>query len=233
MLRERFHRLRSVLDRRQPDLTVLMEQVSKPHNFSAILRNCDAVGVLEVHVVPPERGFSIDHETSAGTAKWIPVHRHSEPSLAVAALRESGHTIVAAHPGETSIDYREVDFTKPTAIVVGAELFGLSSQSLAQADCTVSIPMTGMARSLNVSVATALILYEAYRQKDAAGHYDGGPRLDPALRERLLFEWAYPELARRFRDRRHPYPELDGDGNIVGSLDPIRHAGPSPTDPTG
>ena len=229
MLPERFHRLRSVLDRRQPDLTVLMERVNKPHNLSAILRNCDAVGVLEAHAVPPERGLSLDNETSAGTAKWIPVHRHPDAPTALAALRASGHQLVAAHPGITSVDYRDIDFTRPTAIIVGAELFGLSPETIAEADRTVSIPMTGMARSLNVSVATALLLYEAYRQRDNSGHYDA-PRLDPTHRDRLLFEWAYPEIAERFRVRGLPYPEIDQDGGIVGSLDPIRKPLPEPDD---
>ena len=210
---KRFQRLCNVLDRRQPDLTVLMERVNKPHNFSAILRNCDAVGILEVHVVPPERGLEVHHDTSGGTAKWIRVHRHTEGLSALRALRETGHQIVAADPGPESIDYRDADYARPTALLMGAELFGISAEALQEADVKIRIPMVGMVHSLNVSVATALILYEAYRQREEVGLYEA-PRLDPARRKQLLFEWAYPEMALRSREAKEDYPELDQDGKI-------------------
>lgn len=210
---ERFHRLRAVLARRQPDLTVLMEKVNKPHNFSAILRNCDAVGVLDAHVVPPERGLELHHATSAGTRKWIRVHRHPDVGTAVAHLRDTGFSVVAAHPGEGARDYREIDYTRPTAILMGAELYGVSAEGLALADEHVVIPMMGMVHSLNVSVATALLLYEARRQREDTGMY-AGPRLDPESFARTLFEWAHPTLAERCRAEGRPYPPLDEDGAI-------------------
>ncbi len=210
---KRFARLRRVLDRRQPDLTVLMERVNKSHNFSAILRNCDAVGILEVHVVPPVKGLELHQETSAGTAKWIRVHRHSSGAEALEMLKRSGHQVVAAHAGADSLDFREPDYTRPTALMMGAELFGLSDEALAGADVRIRIPMVGMARSLNVSVATALILYEAYRQRKSAGLYSRC-RLAPERRDRILFEWAYPDLARRLRSEGDPYPTLDENGAI-------------------
>jgi tRNA (guanosine-2'-O-)-methyltransferase len=221
MLPDRFRRLRTVLERRQPDLTVLMERVNKPHNFSAILRNCDAVGVLEAHAVPPAGGLPLSRDTSAGTSRWIPVRRHRDAPGAMAVLADRGFELVAAHPGPDAADYRDVDFTRPTAIVLGAELDGVSEEALSLVDRRVTIPMTGMVRSLNASVAAALLLYEAYRQRDAEGLYDE-PRLPREEFDRILFEWAYPRLAARFRDRGLPYPPLGEDGEILGSLDPIR-----------
>lgn len=214
MLPERFQLLRRVLTRRQPDLTVLMERVHKSHNFSAILRNCDAVGVLEVHAVPPEEGLELHHGTSAGTRKWVQVHRHSGVDGAVAHLRERGFQILAAHPGEDAVDFRRVDFTRPSAVMMGAELHGLSEQGLELADRRVAIPMMGMAHSLNVSVATALLLYEAQRQREAAGMY-AESRLAPERFRRILFEWAYPEIARRRSEDGRPYPELDDQGGLI------------------
>lgn len=225
MLPERFRRLTEVLEKRQPDLTVLMERVNKPHNFSAILRNCDAVGVMEAHAVPPEGGLPLSRDTSAGTARWIRVHRHRQTAAAAAALRERGFRLVAAHPGPGARDYRDEDYERPTAFVLGAELHGMSDEALALVDRQVVVPMAGMVRSLNVSVAAALLLYEAFRQREAAGMY-ARSRLPPAEFRRTLFEWAYPDLARRFRDRGLPYPELSEDGEILGSLDPIRGPGP-------
>ena len=211
---ERFHRLRAVLSRRQTDLTVLMEKVNKTHNFSAILRNCDAVGVLDAHVVPPAHGLDLHHTSSAGTRKWIRVHRHADVAQAVETLRGQGFRILAAHPAEGAADFREMDYTGPTAFMMGAELYGVSEEGLGLADQFVMIPMMGMVHSLNVSVATALLLYEAQRQRSAAGMYAPRPLKGDELR-RTLFRWAYPVLARRLDAEGLPYPDLDPDGGLL------------------
>ncbi len=211
---ERFARLRRALTRRQPDLTVLMDRVNKSHNFSAILRNCDAVGVLDAHVVPPEKGLDIHHGSSAGTRKWIFVHRHHGVASAVAHLKEQGFTILAAHPSADALDYREADYTVPTAIVMGAELHGVSEEGLRLADRHVTIPMMGMVHSLNVSVATSLLLFEAMRQRQAAGMYEES-RLDAEEFERRLFEWAHPTLASMRRRDGRGYPPLTEEGEII------------------
>lgn len=213
---ERLARIRRVLDRRQPDLTVLMERVHKPHNFSAILRNCDAAGVLEAHAVPPEGGLPLHTATAAGANKWVEVLRHGDTRAAAAHLRAAGFTLLAAHPSPDAVDFREVDLTGPTAFVLGSELDGLSAEGLGLADRSVAIPMVGMVRSLNVSVAASLLLFEAARQRRAAGMYDR-PRLDRDRYARLLFEWAYPRVARTFREAGEPYPALDDEGRIVRS----------------
>ena len=118
MTPERFARLKRALARRQPDLTVLMDRVHKSHNFSAILRNCDAAGVLEAHVVDPEQELNLHHGTSAGTKKWVQVNRYEEVADAVDHVKAEGFTIVAAHPSEGSLDFREIDYTQPTAIMM-------------------------------------------------------------------------------------------------------------------
>ena len=211
---DRFRRLQEVLDRRQPDLTVLMERVHKSHNFSAVLRSCDAVGVLEAHTVPPEEGLSLHHQTSGSASKWVRVRRHRGSREAISALRERGFQIVAAHPVGEAVDYRAIDFLRPTAIMVGTELDGLSPESVALADRLAMIPMHGMIHSLNVSVATAIFLFEALRQRSDAGMYDSS-RLDPAERQRILFEWSYPRIASRYRREGIPYPPLGEDGAIL------------------
>jgi len=215
---QRFHRVRAVLDRRQPDLTVLMEDVQIPRNLAALLRTCDAVGVLEAHAVWRERGqLKISRPASGGTRKWVPVRKHRDLAGAVAGLKEHGLRIVAAHPADRAVDYREVDYTLPTAVLLGQEETGVTAEAVEVADALVVIPMMGMGLSLNVSVAAALILFEARRQRAAAGLYDH-PRLDPKLRDRLLFEWTYPVLARLCRKKNAPYPRLGPEGEI---LDPL------------
>jgi tRNA (guanosine-2'-O-)-methyltransferase len=211
---ERFRRLREVLARRQPDLTVLMDRVSKAHNLSAILRNCDAVGVLEAHAIAAEPGLEVHHATSAGTKKWVAVRRHATVQEAIGHLRERGFFVLAAHPSDDALDYREADYTRSVAITLGTELEGVSPEVLELADAHVAIPMVGMVHSLNVSVASSLLLFEAFRQRDAAGMYEVS-RLDPVAFEARLFEWAYPILARSRRERGLPYPRLDTEGQIV------------------
>ncbi|MFL6198684.1 MAG: tRNA (guanosine(18)-2'-O)-methyltransferase TrmH [Thermoanaerobaculia bacterium] len=214
---KRFHRVRAVLDRRQPDLTVLLEDVQIPRNLAALLRTCDAVGVLEAHAVWRGGQLKISRPASGGTRKWVPVRRHKDLGGAVAQLKERGMRILAAHPAERAVDYREVDYTLPTAVLLGQEETGVTPRAVELADALVAIPMMGMGLSLNVSVAAALILFEARRQRAAAGLYDH-PRLDPEVRDRLLFEWTYPVLARLCRKKKADYPRLGPEGEI---LDPL------------
>jgi len=217
MTDRRRQRVDSVLAQRQPDLTVLAERLHKPRNFSAIVRTCDAVGINEVHAVPGGDGLSIHWKTSQGAEKWVRVRRHASLAEACAHLRGSGFQLVAAHLDEAAMDYRDVDYTVPTALLVGTELFGVSPAGLAQSDLQVTIPMKGMTQSLNVSVACAIVLYEAMRQRDAAGLY-GRRALDGGLREEQRFEWLHPRLARYCRERGLAYPELDRQGNVIGHV---------------
>ena len=152
-------------------VTVLAERLHKPRNFSAIIRTCDAVGINEVHAVPGDDGLAVHWNTSQGAEKWMNVRQHDGFGAACDFLRERGFQLVAAHLSKDARDYRDIDYTVPTALVVGTELFGVSEEAVVQADCQVMIPMKGMTRSLNVSVACAIVLYEALRQRDAIGLY--------------------------------------------------------------
>jgi len=197
---ERLARIRSVLDKRQPDLTVLLERVHKPHNLSAILRSCDAVGVLEAHAVPARQGMpdleaeglnlasKTHNETSGSAAKWVALHLHNDTRAAFAHLKAQGFRILAAHFSERAEDYRLVDYTLPTCVLLGTERWGVSPEAAEQADKHVIIPMMGMVQSLNVSVAAAVILFEAQRQRLEAGFYDR-PRLSPERYQEMLQHW--------------------------------------------
>ncbi|MFD3004539.1 MULTISPECIES: tRNA (guanosine(18)-2'-O)-methyltransferase TrmH [Thermus] len=188
MTEARRRRIEEVLRRRQPDLTVLLENVHKPHNLSAILRSCDAVGVLEAHAVNPTGGVPTFNETSGGSHKWVYLRVHPDIQTAIGHLREKGFRIYATALREDAQDFREVDYTQPTAILLGAEKWGVSEEALALADSAIQVPMFGMVQSLNVSVAAAVILFEAQRQRLKAGLYEG-PRLDPELYQRVLEDW--------------------------------------------
>ena len=191
MTPERFRRLKRALDRRQPDLTVLLDNVHKPHNLSAILRSCDAVGIFAVHAVWPSETLRPSHLTSAG----------------------DGFRLVAVHPDDAARDYRSFDYTGPTAIVLGAELEGLDPEALELAEARVQVPMMGLGKSLNISVAAGVVLFEAQRQRAAAGQLEHR-RLDDDTYRRVLLEWAHPSIAAYCERHRIAYPHLDENGEI-------------------
>lgn len=205
MTAAREKRVVDVLAQRQPDLTVLLEHVNKPHNLSAILRTCDAVGILQAHAVSVDGKMPTYTETAASADKWVPLTVFDTSTEAIASLREGGYQLVATHLSARALDYRAVDYTRPTCVILGAERWGVSAEVAEQADVNVIIPMRGMVQSLNVSVAAAVILFEAARQRENAGCY-AAPRLSDAEREALGFEWLYPTEAAFLRDHAQPYP---------------------------
>ena len=210
---ERYQRIRAVLARRVTDLTVLMDQVHKPHNLSAIVRSCDAMGLAEAHAVAPHR-LAVHRHTASGSGRWVDVVVHEEIQHAVAHLRSRGLRVVAAHRGENSQPLDRVDFTRPTAVLVGSELHGLSEEGRALADQLVEVPMQGMVESFNVSVATAVLLYEAVRQRTNSPDYRPA-HLPLEEQERLAFEWSYPRVARSCRANGEAYPPLDEEGYLI------------------
>jgi tRNA (guanosine-2'-O-)-methyltransferase len=219
LLPRRFERLKAVLDRRMGDLTVLLEHVEKPHNLSAILRTCDAVGVLEAHAVCLQGRLPTFNSTALGSQKWVPLQVHSSSAEALRALKGRGFRVYGTMLSDTAIDYRQCDFTGPTAFVLGAEKWGLSPQAADLVDQAVIIPMRGMVQSLNVSVATATLLFEALRQRQAAGLVpEAGEGVEPERYQRELFEWAYPQVAAWCRREGRPYPALDAEGAIAEEL---------------
>ncbi len=195
------------MSHRQTDLTVLAENVYKPHNLSAILRSCDAVGIGTVHAVNPTGGVPTYNDTSASAHKWVELMVHPDINQAVDVLREGGTQILAAHLSDRAVDFREADYTRPTVVILGNEKDGVSQRAAGLADGHIIIPMLGMVQSLNVSVAAAVILFEAQRQRREAGMYEQ-PQMRKAELERLAFEWLHPREARILRDRGAAYPDV-------------------------
>jgi tRNA (guanosine-2'-O-)-methyltransferase len=219
LLPRRFERLKAVLDRRMANLTLLVEEVEKPHNLSAILRTCDAVGVLEAHAVCRAGRLPTFNSTAQGSQKWVPLEVHASVAEAAEALRRQGFRLYGTHLGTDAVDYRQADYTGPTAFVLGAEKWGLSEVAADLVDQAVLIPMRGMVQSLNVSVAASALLFEALRQRQTAGLVPQAGEGMPSERYReQLFTWAYPQVARWCREQGRPYPPLDGEGAIAEEL---------------
>ncbi len=211
---ERFHKIRRLLEQRQPDLTFVMDNVNKPHNLAAIIRSCDAVGIPEVHAVSYRPSIRTKQHTAAGASRWMKVGVSESAEPICRKLRGQGMQILVATYRPDSVDFRSIDYTRPTAIIVGEELKGPSESALQQADHTIYIPMQGMVESLNVSVAAALILFEAQRQRLDAGMYDTS-RFPRKTFDCLLFEYTYPRLSRLCREKGLPYPALDENGAYI------------------
>ncbi|CAI1978567.1 tRNA (guanosine(18)-2'-O)-methyltransferase TrmH [Serratia plymuthica] len=209
-----------MLATRQPDLTVCLEQVHKPHNVSAIIRTADAVGVHQVHAVWPTSRMRTLVSSAAGSNSWVNVKTHRTISDAVTHLKDQGMQILATHLSARAVDFREVDYTRPTCVLLGQEKTGITEEALALADQDIIIPMIGMVQSLNVSVASALILYEAQRQRHNAGMYlRTHSALDEEEQQRLLFEGGYPVLANVAKRKGLPRPQIDQQGQVVADAE--------------
>lgn len=214
MTAARYQKIQAILAKRQADLTVLAEHIYKPHNLSAMLRSCDAVGIGTVHAVDPTGGVPTYNETSASAHKWVNLHVHDSSQAALEHVRNQNMQVLAAHLSDEAVSYLDIDYTRPTCIVMGNERDGISEAVARYADAHIIVPMVGMVQSLNVSVATAVIVFEAQRQRRAKGMYDQ-PQLPAEVRQAQAFRWLQPKQAARCDEAGVAYPELDDDGDIV------------------
>ncbi len=214
MTPKRHQRIMQMLDQRQPDLTVCMEGVHKTHNLAAVVRTCDAIGVSDVHAVWKNEEMQVLGGSAAGSQNWIDVHNYSKTEDAISALKKQNMQVLVTNLSDTAVDFREIDYTKPTAIILGQEKFGASKKALEMADQDIVIPMVGMVQSLNVSVACSVVLYEAQRQRQLAGMY-GKATICEERRQRALFEGGHPIFAEACKRKGLPYPHIDEDGQIV------------------
>lgn len=190
MTPERRKRLESILAKRQPDLTVVLENVTDPHNISAVMRTCDAVGIQDIYIlntlIPTHKKWG--KKSSSSAAKWLTIHQFTNMADCMAILRSHYDRILATRLSDQAISLYETDLTQPTALVFGNERNGVSDELSSQADGNIIIPQAGIIQSLNISVACAVSLYEAFRQKSAVGHYSQ-PRINADLREKISQQW--------------------------------------------
>ncbi len=191
MTEERIKRLTEVINKRQPGLTIVLENVHDPHNISAVMRTADAVGVQDIYIL----NTSIDNHKKWGTkssssaAKWLTIHQYTDAAACFKELREKYEKIYTTHLEKEAVNLYDIDFTGSVALVFGNEHSGVSEETIARADGNFIIPQVGIIKSLNISVACAVSLYEAYRQKAAAGHYESIQLNDNALAS-LKEDWS-------------------------------------------
>lgn len=194
MTPERNERLTSVLNKRQPDLTILLENVFDPHNISAVMRTCDAVGIQDIYILnnkmPPHKQWGAKSSSSAD--KWVTVHQFTDATACFEELRKNFKKIYTTHLSSDAVGLHELNLTESVVLVFGNEKTGVSEEIIAMADGNFIIPQVGIIKSLNISVACAVSLYEAYRQKNNAGHYNA-PKLEGEKRTNLREEWGFEE----------------------------------------
>lgn len=186
----RLARLEAVLRKRQPDLTVVVENIYDPHNVSAILRSCDAAGVMEVQLVYTDEEFpKLGKKSSASAKKWVEHRNFESIKDCYKKLHKEGFAVYATHLGKGTTTLYDLNLTRKVALVFGNEHRGVSDEAAELADGNFMIPMFGMIQSLNVSVACAVTLFEAVRQRVLAGNYGHAAFDEPGIRK-LLRQWA-------------------------------------------
>ena len=194
MTDKRIARFKSVISKRQLDFTVIMENVHDPHNISAVMRSCDAVGIAEVYVLHTEkrlqeRFFKLGHQSSAGTKKWINVQYFTETAACFKAVREKYDRIYATHMAKDSAELYDLDLTQSIALLFGNEHSGVSEQALTYTDGNFLIPQMGMVQSLNISVACAVSLFEGLRQRKLKNFYGEGNPATKNQQQALLEDY--------------------------------------------
>jgi len=192
MTPERNERLTAVLHKRQPDLTIVLENVFDPHNISAVMRTADAVGIQDIFIlnnkIPPHRKWGAKSSSSA--AKWLTIHQYTNADDCFAELRKRYKKIYTTHLSTDAVGLHQLNLTESVALIFGNEHSGVSDEIISKADGNFNIPQVGIIKSLNISVACAVTLYEAFRQKSNAGHYDA-LKLNGTQLEILTTEWGF------------------------------------------
>jgi tRNA (guanosine-2'-O-)-methyltransferase len=196
MTPERSKRLNEVLSKRQPGLTILLENVQDPHNISAVMRTCDAVGIQDIYIlnsqIPQHKKWGARSSSSA--VKWLSIHQFTDTKACFEALRKNFDKIYTTHLSTDAVGMYELDFTQKIALVFGNEHGGVSEETIALSDGNFIIPQVGIIQSLNISVACAVTVYEAFRQKNIKGHFNS-PQLSLDRFNSLKSEWGFMDEA--------------------------------------
>ncbi len=175
--KERIQKVKRILSQRQPDLRVVLEEVTNIHNASAVVRTCDAAGILYLDIISSSGElFPVNEAVSTRAEKWLQFSYYTSTAECLNQLKKNGFKIAATFLGDKSIPYTEINYTQPLAIVFGNESEGISEDARKLADYVIKIPMIGMAQSLNLSVSVGIILYETMKQRKEKGYYKN-PRL--------------------------------------------------------
>ncbi len=194
LLPERIERLKEVLANRIVSVTVVLENLHKDFNISAILRTCESFGIQEVHVVPQPGEGKVFKTITQGCHKWLTIHRHEDVPGCFRILKARGFKILAGAFGKDSLPLERVDFSGRVALVFSNELDGADPEVLDGVDGFFIIPMTGFSQSLNVSVAAGIVIHRVLQYKRESNEEPERIHEDEA--ERILEEWVKGSVRR-------------------------------------
>jgi tRNA (guanosine-2'-O-)-methyltransferase len=172
---ERTKKFKEVIAKRQ-NLTVILENVHDPHNIGAVMRSCDAVGISEIFILYTEASHNflkqkVGKNTSSGARKWVKTHYFGEIEACFEQVRSKYSKIYGTHLGENSHSLYDLELTQPVALMFGNEQKGITEKARHLLDGNFIIPQFGMVQSLNISVACAVSLFEASRQRNEKKMY--------------------------------------------------------------
>ena len=192
MTADRSEKLLKVLHQRQADITVVLENVHDPRNITAVMRTCEAVGIQNIYLLNTVTAKleKFGYKSGSSASKWLTIHHFNNVALCFEELRTKYELILTTHLSSKSIDLYNIDFTKNIALVFGNEHSGVSDEANTLADGNFIIPQMGIIQSLNISVACAVTIYEAYRQKNLAGHYQSSTMPETQL-QTLRKQWGF------------------------------------------
>lgn len=183
----RRRRIDAVVAQRLWSVTVVLEAPHDPHNAAAVLRSCEALGLLEVHIVPAAGSFAFSRRVTQHADKWLNVYLHRSVEACLQSLGDAGFLCCAARPpplaGAAAASASSLPTGRPLALVFGNEHAGLSAAAAAACSHRFHLPMYGFGESLNLSVAAALAVATAVEERR---RWNGSPGDLPATeRERL------------------------------------------------
>lgn len=172
---ERRIKIQDLVAKRQ-NMTVILENVHDPHNIGAVMRSCDAVGISEIFILYTDACYNHLHQkvgrnSSSGSQKWVDVHYFGDLDECFEVVRSRYDLVLGTHLGEDSKSLYDLDLTKSVAFMFGNEKSGITKEALQRLDGNYIIPQYGMVQSLNISVACAVSLFEASRQRAIRGMY--------------------------------------------------------------
>ncbi|MCB0391225.1 MAG: RNA methyltransferase [Bdellovibrionales bacterium] len=161
----RWQRIQEVVAQRTLNIVPILEHIYDRGNISAVMRSAEAFGFVNFHVIDrPDGQFKPANRVSQGTDKWIRLKKHKNTTQCLTELKDKGFKIYATHLDAT-ISIEEIDFSQPSAVILGNEKEGVSQEALAMCDHKFMIPMYGFAQSFNISVAGALCFYHIHNYR--------------------------------------------------------------------
>lgn len=193
MTPERIEKFRKVVSKRQHDMTVILENVHDQHNIGAVMRTCDSIGIHEIFILQTDENLQFSNlalgkRTSAGTRRWVDVHYFTNRAACFKIVREKCQQVFATHLDADAVSLHDLDMTQPIALLFGNEKEGVTPETLALCDGNFIIPQMGLVQSLNISVACAVSLYEALRQRKSANMYNEIAVEDFSTQKKALYD---------------------------------------------